>query len=72
MVRREVGGKVLGSVSDPHYRLTSLLPFPSGQIIFLPLLYSLSREQTPRGSRMTCREKTERQEMQVLSRPEFI
>ncbi|XP_017508836.2 neuropeptide S receptor isoform X1 [Manis javanica] len=29
-------------------------------------------EQTPRGSRMTCREKTERQEMQVLSRPEFI
>ncbi|KAI5250873.1 Neuropeptide S Receptor [Manis pentadactyla] len=29
-------------------------------------------KQTPQGSRMTCREKTERQEMQVLSRPEFI
>ncbi|KAK2503213.1 hypothetical protein MC885_013033 [Smutsia gigantea] len=29
-------------------------------------------EQTPRGSRMTCREKTEKQEMQVLSKPEFI
>ncbi|XP_012861507.1 neuropeptide S receptor isoform X2 [Echinops telfairi] len=71
---------VLPDTRERFYASVIIQNLPALNSAINPLIYcvfsssicSPYRERRSRDSRMTCRERTERHEMQVLSKPEFI
>ncbi|XP_075413666.1 neuropeptide S receptor isoform X1 [Tenrec ecaudatus] len=71
---------VLPDTRERFYASVIIQNLPALNSAINPLIYcvfnssacSPYREQRSRGSRMTCRERTERHELQALAKPEFI
>ncbi|XP_006832202.1 PREDICTED: neuropeptide S receptor [Chrysochloris asiatica] len=71
---------ILPDTSERFYASVIIQNLPALNSAINPLIYCVfsrsicfpCREQRLQDSRMTCRERTERHEMQILSKPEFI